>query len=102
MFNSASPRASAIGFKDLVLDATIIPQSNYFITVGDLVGSNSAGLLRYNMAETGNPVNCHTRWSPRLPTTLNNVRNRPVDTPQYYLAHMTHSRNALVSSGYHG
>jgi hypothetical protein len=102
IFMSDLSTEKAVNFKDLIIDATIILQTTYFITVEDIVGNNSAGLLRFNWAETSKEKNCHTRWSPRLPLFVEIVRNRPSGVPDYYLEHVRNTRNVLVSSGFHG
>lgn len=33
---------------------------------------------------------------------VNGRRNRPVEVPEYYLDHAEHTKNLLVSSGFHG
>jgi hypothetical protein len=102
IFDGPTSSAKAQKLQDLVIDATIIPQTTYFLTLEDIVGTNSAGVVRYNWAQNEKNKICHTHWSPKLPTEISKERNRPSNAPEYFLEHVTYSRNILVSSGFHG
>lgn len=48
-------------YKDYVFDARTIDGSNFFVTVESMSGSNSAGMLRYDVTSE----NCYKQWSPK-------------------------------------